>query len=48
MEKRKIGSLEVTVVGIGCDNFGGRIDEARTDEVCTPPSTRHQLLRHRG
>ena len=33
MEKRKIGSLEVTVVGIGCDNFGGRIDEARTHEV---------------
>jgi aryl-alcohol dehydrogenase-like predicted oxidoreductase len=34
MEKRKIGSLEVSVVGIGCNNFGGRIDEARTDEVC--------------
>jgi aryl-alcohol dehydrogenase-like predicted oxidoreductase len=33
LEKRKIGSLEVTVVGIGCDNFGGRIDEARTHEV---------------
>jgi aryl-alcohol dehydrogenase-like predicted oxidoreductase len=34
MEKRKIGSLEVSVIGIGCNNFGGRIDEARTDEVC--------------
>src|SRR5579871_4935479 len=26
MEKRKIGSLEVTVVGLGCNNFGWRID----------------------
>ena len=26
MEKRRIGSLEVTVVGIGCNNFGWRID----------------------
>jgi aryl-alcohol dehydrogenase-like predicted oxidoreductase len=34
MEKRKIGSLEVSIIGIGCNNFGGRIDEARTDEVC--------------
>ena len=33
MQKRRIGSLEVTVVGIGCDNFGGRMDEARTQEV---------------
>jgi aryl-alcohol dehydrogenase-like predicted oxidoreductase len=33
LEKRKIGSLEVTVVGIGSDNFGGRIDEDRTREV---------------
>jgi len=24
---RKLGSLEVTVVGLGCNNFGGRIDE---------------------
>jgi len=34
MEKRKIGSLEVSVIGIGCNNFGGRIDEAKTGEVC--------------
>lgn len=27
MPTRKIGSLEVTVIGIGCNNFGGRIDE---------------------
>ena len=33
MQRRRIGSLEVTVVGIGCDNFGGRVDEARTREV---------------
>ncbi len=33
MEKRKIGSLEVSVVGVGCNNFGIRIDEAHTREV---------------
>lgn len=33
MQKRKIGPLDVTVVGIGCNNFGGRIDETRTKEV---------------
>ena len=33
METRRIGSLSVTVVGIGCNNFGGRIDEKRTEEV---------------
>jgi aryl-alcohol dehydrogenase-like predicted oxidoreductase len=33
MEHRKIGSLSVTVVGIGCNNFGGRIDEKQTEEV---------------
>jgi aryl-alcohol dehydrogenase-like predicted oxidoreductase len=33
VEKRKVGSLSVTVVGIGCNNFGGRIDEKRTEEV---------------
>jgi len=27
MEKRRIGSLEVTVVGLGCNNFGWRIPE---------------------
>jgi len=35
LDKRKIGSLEVSVVGLGCNNFGGRIDEARTEEVIT-------------
>ena len=33
MQKRKIGPLEVPVVGVGCNNFGMRIDEARTKEV---------------
>lgn len=33
MDKRKIGSLEVSVVGVGCNNFGGRIDAERTREV---------------
>ncbi len=26
METRRIGSLEVSIVGLGCNNFGGRID----------------------
>jgi aryl-alcohol dehydrogenase-like predicted oxidoreductase len=33
MEKRRIGSLEVSVVGLGCNNFGGRLDAAATAEV---------------
>ncbi len=33
MEQRKVGSLSVTVVGIGCNNFGGRIDGKRSEEV---------------
>jgi len=33
METRKIGSLEVSLVGLGCNNFGGRIDEAATKAV---------------
>ncbi len=30
---RRIGSLEVSVVGLGCNNFGGRVDEERTKKV---------------
>jgi aryl-alcohol dehydrogenase-like predicted oxidoreductase len=30
---RKLGPLEVTVVGLGCNNFGGRLDEAGTRGV---------------
>jgi aryl-alcohol dehydrogenase-like predicted oxidoreductase len=33
METRRIGSLDVSAVGIGCNNFGMRIDEARATEV---------------
>jgi aryl-alcohol dehydrogenase-like predicted oxidoreductase len=33
MDTRRIGSLEVSVVGLGCNNFGRRIDEAATREV---------------
>src|SRR3954471_6836546 len=33
MEHRKIGSLNVSLVGIGCNNFGWRIDAAGTQEV---------------
>ena len=28
MEQRSIGSLSVSVVGLGCNNFGGRLNEA--------------------
>jgi aryl-alcohol dehydrogenase-like predicted oxidoreductase len=33
VKQRNIGSLSVTVVGIGCNNFGGRIDEKSAQEV---------------
>lgn len=33
METRAIGSLQVTVAGIGCNNFGRRIDAAATAAV---------------
>jgi aryl-alcohol dehydrogenase-like predicted oxidoreductase len=33
METRKIGSLEVTVVGLGGNNFGGRVDAEGTRSV---------------
>lgn len=33
MEKRRIGSLEVSVVGLGCNNFGWKINEAATRDV---------------
>ncbi|MEP6984870.1 MAG: aldo/keto reductase [Chloroflexota bacterium] len=33
METRAIGSLQVTVVGIGCNNFGRRIDDAASIAV---------------
>lgn len=33
MEKRRIGSLEVSLVGLGCNNFGWRIDAADSERV---------------
>jgi aryl-alcohol dehydrogenase-like predicted oxidoreductase len=30
MKTRKLGSLEVSIVGLGCNNFGPRIDAAQT------------------
>jgi aryl-alcohol dehydrogenase-like predicted oxidoreductase len=33
MQRRRIGSLEVSAVGIGCNNFGWRIDAERTVAV---------------
>ena len=33
MQTRKIGSLEVSVVGLGCNNFGWRIDADASAKV---------------
>jgi aryl-alcohol dehydrogenase-like predicted oxidoreductase len=33
VETRPIGSLAVSVVGVGCNNFGSRIDEKHSEEV---------------
>jgi aryl-alcohol dehydrogenase-like predicted oxidoreductase len=33
METRSIGKLDASVVGLGCNNFGGRIDEPATQRV---------------
>lgn len=33
MEKRRIGSLQVSVVGLGCNNFGWRLDADATAQV---------------
>src|SRR5688572_21456826 len=33
METRRIGSLTVSLVGLGCNNFGGRIDADATKAV---------------
>jgi aryl-alcohol dehydrogenase-like predicted oxidoreductase len=33
MDTRKIGTLDVSLVGLGCNNFGWRIDGARTRDV---------------
>ena len=33
MHTRTIGSLKVSVVGLGCNNFGGRLGPTETDAV---------------
>src|SRR5580704_17889662 len=33
METRKIGGLTVSAVGLGCNNFGGRMDASSTQAV---------------
>ena len=33
MEMRRVGSLEVSVVGLGCNNFGGRLDAYGAEAV---------------
>ena len=33
MHLRAIGSLQVSAVGLGCNNFGGRINEQQTASV---------------
>ncbi len=33
MEKRALGSLRVSVVGVGCNNFGSRLDEVASSRV---------------
>ncbi len=33
MDQRSIGSLKVSVVGLGCNNFGSRLDQTGTDSV---------------
>ena len=48
MQTRSIGSLDASVVGLGCNNFGGRIDEAATRRGRRCRARRgHQPLRHR-
>src|SRR5690242_21829666 len=33
LDTRRIGSLDVSVVGLGCNNFGWKLDEAGTTAV---------------
>ena len=48
METRRIGSLEVPVVGLGCNNFGRRIDEDASRAVIEAALEEgDHLLRHR-
>jgi aryl-alcohol dehydrogenase-like predicted oxidoreductase len=33
LERRRIGGLEVSLAGLGCNNFGTRLDAGGTREV---------------
>ena len=33
MQRRQIGKLQVSLTGLGCNNFGWRIDEAQSRRV---------------
>ncbi len=37
MQRRRIGALDVSVVGLGCNNLGPRLDAARTADVVHAP-----------
>ena len=39
VETRRVGSLEVSVAGLGCNNFGMRIDEDAREGGRRPRST---------
>ena len=45
---RKIGELEVSEVGLGCNNFGRRVDLEGTRAVVDAASSGRQLPGHRG
>ena len=49
MRFRRLGAsgLQVSVVGLGCNNFGSRIDQDATAAWSTPPSRRHHPVRYR-
>ena len=48
METRKIGSLDVSIVGIGCNNFGMRIDADATKAVRSAFPPRRAARETRG
>ena len=49
VETRRIGTLEVSVIGLGCNNFGWKIDEDATRRVIDAAiDSGITFLRHRG
>jgi len=39
MDKRALGSLQVSTVGLGCNNFGARLDQGGATASLTRRST---------